>query len=238
MMRALVTGGAKGLGAALALALAKQGYSVAVHYRQSQTEALKVVAECRKLGVEAEAIQGDFHSMAAAADFIERYRNRFPDTSLLVNNVGEYLASSALETTVEEWTHLFQVNLHAPFILSRGLIPTLRKHQGQIINIGVCGLMRRKAHTYATAYRLAKEGLLGLTLALAKELAPSQVRVNMVSPGHLEGSIDLPDDLSQLPMGRPATYEEVCRVVTFLIDPASGYLTGQNIEVAGGLGLS
>lgn len=237
-MWALVTGGSKRLGAALCVSLAEKGYSIAVHYRDSQKEALEVVKKCRGFNVQAVAIYGDFSSIPGLMDFKESVFKHVPDISLLINNVGEYLPHSALETSVEQWISLFQVNLHAPFFLSERLAERLIKQHGQIINIGVCGLMRQKAHTYATAYRLAKQGLWGLTLALARELAPQGVRVNMVSPGQLDFSVDLPKDLSSLPMGRSATCGEVCRVVNFLIDPDNGYLTGQNIEVAGGLGLS
>ena len=230
----LVTGGAKNLGAALCLALAENGYSVVVHYDHSKDDAEHVVARCKEKGVEAAAIQGNFDSLASVKKFIENYQKEFSDTSTLINNVGEYLIRSALHTSHEEWMHLFQVNLHAPFVLSKALAPTLIKNKGQIINIGASGLKRQSAHTYSTAYTLTKEGLWGLTLALARELASQGVRVNMVSPGQLETSIDS----YKIPMHRPAYCWEVARVVNFLLDPASAYITGQNIEVAGGLGLA
>lgn len=233
-MWTLVTGGAKRLGAALCLALAEKGHSVVVHYRHSQQEALDVVSQCQAKGVQAAAIQGDFSSPAGVKDFIERYLQQFPKTKHLINNVGDYLIRSALRTSVEEWLYLFQVNLHTPFILSQALSSSLIETQGQIINIGVSGLHRHVANTYSTAYTLTKEGLWGLTLALARELAHQGVRVNMVSPGQLDISIDQ----YKIPMHRPATCWEVCRVVNFLLDPESAYLTGQNIEVAGGLGLA
>lgn len=233
-MWTLVTGGSKNLGAALCLALAKKGCAVVVHYRHSQKEAFEVVAQCRALGSQAAAIQGDFSSIESVKDFVERYLKQFPETETLINNVGNYFIRSALQTSIEEWISLFQVNLHTPFILSQALIPSLITSKGQIINIGVSGLHRHVANTYATAYTLTKQGLWGLTLALARELAPQGVRVNMVSPGQLTTSIDQ----HKIPMHRPATCWEVCRVVNFLLDPESTYLTGQNIEVAGGLGLS
>lgn len=233
-MWTLVTGGAKRLGAALCLALAEKGHSIVVHYRHSQKEALQVVAHCQALGREAAAIQGDFSSLASVQDFIQRYLQQFSETGALINNVGDYLICSALHTSIEDWMSLFQVNLHTPFMLTQALAPSLVRYQGQIVNIGVSGLYRHAANTYATAYTLTKQGLWGLTLATARELASQGVRVNMVSPGQLEISVDR----HLLPMNRSATCWEVCRVVSFLLDPESAYITGQNIEVAGGLGLA
>lgn len=233
-MWTLVTGGAKNLGKELCIALAENGHSIVVHYRHSIHEALEVVEKCRSLQCHAEAIQGDFSSIEGVKDFLERYQKRFQETSLLINNVGEYLIGSALQTSLEEWISLFQVNLNTPFMLMQGLIPSIIKCKGQIINIGYSGLHRHVANTYASAFHLTKQGLWGLTLSLARELAPKGVRVNMVSPGELNTSIDH----HKIPMLRQGTLREVCRVVKFLIDPESEYITGQNIDVSGGLGLA
>lgn len=232
-MWTLVTGGAKRLGAALSLSLAEKGRAVVIHYNHSREEAFDLVDQCRAKGVPAEAIQGDFSSPELVQEFAKRYLHQFPDTSVLINNVGDYLIGSALGTSIEDWMHLFQVNLHTPFILTQSLAHSLFRNKGQIINIGVSGLHRFSANTYSTAYTLSKQTLWGLTLSLAREWAPQGVRVNMVSPGELDISVDH----RSLPMRRPATCSEVSRVVNFLLDPESGYITGQNIEVAGGLGL-
>lgn len=231
-MWALVAGGAKHLGANLCLSLAEKGYSVAIHYNTSKQEALALSLQCKKIGVDSLCIQGDFSSVETTNDFCARYSAKELETTLFIYNVGNYLTKSALHTSTVEWTSLFQTNLHAPFILSSSLSASLIKNKGQILYIGTPGLNRHRANTYATAYTLTKQGLLSLTLSLAKELAPHKVRVNMVSPGVLTLSQDSPP----IPMQRRATCGEVCRVALFLIDPASEYITGQNIEVAGGLG--
>ncbi len=233
-MWTLVTGGAKRLGSALCLSLAEKGHSVVVHYNKSEKEALEIVASCQAMGRQAAAIQGDFSSVDSTKKFVQRYLEQFPETNTLINNVGEYLIRSALNTSIEEWLYLFQANLNTPFILSQALTPSIIRSQGQMINIGVSGLRGHIANTYASAYMLTKQALWGLTLALARELAPEKVRVNMVSPGELNISVDH----HRLPMNRPAYCWEVCRVVNFLLDPESSYITGQNIEVAGGLGLA
>jgi NAD(P)-dependent dehydrogenase (short-subunit alcohol dehydrogenase family) len=232
-MWALVTGGAKRLGASISLSLAEAGYSIAVQYRHSKKEALETVEACRKKGVEAAAVQCDFDSCESVERFGHDYLEQFPDTHLLINNVGNYSTQSVGEIGIADWISLFQTNLHAPFILSKVIGEALIKNRGQMINIGSSGIKKRAAHIYAGAYQLTKESLWAMTLSLAREWAPKQVRVNMVSPGELDNSVDhLP-----IPMGRPGHIEEICRAVRFLIDPKNSYITGQNIEVAGGLGL-
>ncbi len=233
----LVTGAAKRLGAEICGQIAAQGYPVVIHYNTSQVEAEAAVTGLRRLGAKAECIQGDFSTPQSVQEFIERYTQRFPDTQNLINNVGNYLIKSALQTDQGEWLDLFQTNLNAPAALINALIPSIAKHKGNIINIGVTGIETPYADTYSPAYTITKFGLWLLTKSLAKELAAKQVRVNMVSPGLLENAVDLQQNLSKIPMQRPGKLEEVARVVLFLLDPASGYITGQNIEVAGAVRL-
>lgn len=234
MKWSLVTGGAKNLGAVVCKELARQGYPVVVQYRNSAKEAQHIVKECLKYKVEAECIQGDFSTMESTQKFIDAYQKRFPETQNLINNVGNYFIGSSLKIPVDQWYDLFQTNLHAPYLLIRSLLPSLKKFQGSIINLGVAGLNSLRADTYATAYTMTKSGLLMLTKSLALELAPAHVRVNMVSPGYLEESVDLPKDLSKIPMQRPAKNQEVAEMIAFLLSDKAAYITGQNIEVAGG----
>lgn len=233
----LVTGGAKRLGADICLTLAQAGYDIVVHYHRSQQEALQVVESCRQLGVKSALIQGDFSTIEETNHFVERYLERFPETENLINNVGNYLIKPTLETSLEEWLELFQTNLHTPFALITRLAHSIKRFQGHIINIGSSGINFIKANTDAAGYRITKMGLWMLTRSLAKELAPQGIKVNMVSPGYLDISVDLPDDLSCLPMRRAAKCQEISRVIVFMLDPKSEYMTGQNIEVAGGVGL-
>lgn len=233
----LVTGGAKRLGAELCVYLAERGLPVLVHYRKSAAEAEAVVKVCRKIGVEAESIQGDFSSLESIEDFVRRCRRQFPEIQNLINNVGNYLAKPLSDTTAAEWQDVFHTNLQAPFILSQAFISSLKQYQGNIVNIGMAGVGGMHADAKRGAYKIAKMGLLMLTRVLAKELAGDRIRVNMVSPGYLENAVDLPKDASVLPMLRPAGLEEVARVVWFLLEDKSNYITGQNIEVSGGVAL-
>jgi 3-oxoacyl-[acyl-carrier protein] reductase len=231
----LVTGGAKRLGAEICQTLAHQGHNIIVHYNTSRQEALHVVKNCQQYGVKADCIQGDFSTPERTLQFAQDFLTRFSSAENLINNAGMYFINSALNTPAETWAQLFQVNLHAPTTLIQALIPGIKEAKGNIINIGVSGNYGIRADTYFTAYRMTKMSLLMLTKSLARELAPSLVQVNMVSPGQLEDSIDKPDP-SLLPMQRLGTSKEVARVVAFLLEKDQ-YLTGQNIEVAGGLGL-
>lgn len=237
MQWTLVTGGAKRLGAELCIALAESGLPILVHYNTSEVEAHRVVAACRERHVCAEAIQGDFSSQEKIESFIERCRYRFPSIKNVINNVGNYLIKSPSQTSPAEWNALFQTNLHAPFAISHALLPCICQNKGSIINIGIVGIGSITADTYCTAYRTSKMSLWMMTKSLAKELAPLSVRVNMVSPGYMENAIDLPENLTKLPMHRPASLAEVARVVVFLLDEENGYITGQNIEVGGGVRL-
>ncbi len=237
MTKTLVTGGAKGLGAHLSLALAKNGNPLIIHYNTSLDSALALQEECRKYTPDIEIIQGDFSSPDLVNDFIRRLKSDFPDVKNLVNNVGNYLIKSALKTETKEWIDLFQTNLHAPFALCRNLSDSLIKNSGSIINIGVAGIPGLRADIYSPAYSIGKSALYGLTKSLAKELIQHNVTVNMVSPGYLENSVDLPGDPMKLLMERSAKYSEVSDMILYLLSEKGRYITGQNIEISGGVRL-
>lgn len=236
MIPILVTGGAKGLGAAICKTLAQKGHDLVIHYRFSEKEAHEVAAECQKAKVQASIIQGDFSSSMAVEDFIGRYNAQFGLLKGLVNNVGNYLIAPPTATNVISWEELFQTNVFAPIALTQAFLPSLKQHRGSVVNIGVVGLQGAKGMTKATAYAASKSALFFYTRALAKELASENIRVNMVSPGYLENAVDLPQ-LSHLPLKRAAYLSEVSEVVAMFFDPAFDYITGQNLEIAGGIGL-
>jgi NAD(P)-dependent dehydrogenase (short-subunit alcohol dehydrogenase family) len=233
----LVTGGAKRMGADVCRHLASLGYDIVVHYKSSSKEAVALAEECQSFGVKAAVIQGDFSTLSQLNNFCERYLEQFDQTENLINNVGNYFMQSAMQTEIEDWLNLFQTNLHAPFLLIKKLMPTLTQQKGSIINIGMTGLSSVRANTYATSYFITKQALWHLTRSLAKEVASQGVRVNMVSPGILDIAVDLDVYVKSIPMQRPATCQEVSQVVAFLLDRKNSYITGQNIDVAGGVGL-
>lgn len=237
MAWALVTGSSRRLGADLALALAAMGYNVLIHYRADRQAAEVAANGCRELGVHAELLKGDLADQDAVYGMIDRVLREFPDLGILVNNVGPYVFKGLLATTPQEWRRLFDIQVHAPYTLIQGLLPVLRARRGQVINIGVAGLQNGGVDPKRSAYKIAKTTFWLQTRALAKELAPTGVRVNMISPGYLENSEELPNPMPQFSTGRPGTSEEVVEALKFFLDPRNEYVTGQNLEIAGGVAL-
>jgi NAD(P)-dependent dehydrogenase (short-subunit alcohol dehydrogenase family) len=151
---------------------------------------------------------------------------------VLINNVGVYSPRSILELDVDQWDATLRTNLSGAFYCCRAAWPLMRDG-GAIVNIGYAGVDALTANTDATDYQVSKTGLLVLTKSLAKALAPRGVRVNMVSPGQLANSIDLPGDVAgEIPAGRAGTLDDISAAVAFLVE--NEYVTGQNIDVAGG----
>ncbi len=206
----LVTGGAIRLGRAISLALANQGHTVLVHYNRHEKEA-------KELGFP--TIQGDFNQLD---DFIARCPKEITG---IVHNVGNYQLGKGSENLEP----LLQSNLLAPIKLTEALQPSIQAAKGTIVFLGTSGL--NNAWTRAVPYGITKSALLFYMKSLAKQLAPYEVNVNMVSPGQLEISEDLPENL---PMKRPGSCSEVAQFVASLFSPESHYITGQNIEMSGG----
>ena len=232
-MWTLVTGGAKNLGGALSLHLAKENKPVIIHYNESKDQALNLLDECLKFEPRCAIIQGDFSSKETTDDFIKRYLDQFENTSNIINNVGNYFLGSFSDTPEKIFYDLYQTNFHAPCALIRSFLPSIIRNEGSIINIGTSGINDLRADTYSAAYRMTKSTLFILTKTLAKELSTKNVKVNMISPGYLEKSVDY----GEIPMGRPTKYEEVGNLVSYLLSRKVETITGQNIEIAGGVRL-
>ncbi|WP_372718154.1 SDR family oxidoreductase [Immundisolibacter sp.] len=237
---ALVTGAAKRTGRGLALALARAGADVVVHYGRSQPEAESAVAEITSLGRRAWALSADLATPGEAERLIEAALRAVGRLDLLVNNVGNYPLGEPLDQTPDEFRATLETNLTAPYALIRAAVPALAASgMGHVINLGYAGVEHLVANPRAMAYQISKAGLLVLTRSLAQALGPRNIRVNMVSPGHLDNSVDLPEAIeSHVPLGRPAQIDDVAGALLFLLSPAGAYITGANIEVAGGYRLS
>ncbi len=233
----LITGASKGVGAATARLLAQQKRALVLQYRNSQSEVEQLAAFCRKQGALVEILSADFSSKEQTIRFVETYLQRFSSTAHLIACVGPYAVGATMQTPLEVWHDLFESNFFAAIQLIQSLLPSIKAAQGSIITLGVAGVGDARADTYAGAYFTAKRALWCYTRTLAKEVAGDGVSVNMVSPGRLQGAIDAPYDPKLLPMGREGMAEEVARLIAFLIEPTNHYITGQNIEVAGGVRL-
>jgi NAD(P)-dependent dehydrogenase (short-subunit alcohol dehydrogenase family) len=154
---------------------------------------------------------------------------------VLVNNVGIYRTGDLLDYPVEDFESTLQANLTGPFHLIQLLLPLFPKEGGSIVNIGYSGIENLTASAHNTAYLVSKSGLYVLTKSLAQALGPRGIRVNMVSPGILDNSVELPRrPRDQVPLGRLGKVEDVCDAVEFLVGKQAGYVTGVNLDVAGG----
>jgi 3-oxoacyl-[acyl-carrier protein] reductase len=232
---ALVTGASKGLGRAIAVTLAQQGYTVIVHYFNSQAEAKATLQEIQALAPNTNSMiwQANLDEKTDIEKMFAMVHHIFGRLDILVNNVGNYLKKNILELSFDEWQSIMNNNLSTVFYTSQLAIPLMKIHNfGRIINIGFASVGQIKAETMITPYFIAKTGVLLLTKALAKEVAKDHINVHLISPGVLENSLSKP--IHEIPKGRTATFDEFCQVLLMLISDESSYLTGTHIEVAGG----
>lgn len=232
---ALVTGSAKRLGREIALRLGALGYHVWVHYLASRSDAEGVLAAIRAAGGSGSLVRGDMSRKADVSAIAGRVGKASGRIDLLVNNVGIYRTGSLLDYAVDDFSCTLQANLVGPFHLAQSLLPCFPPQGGSIVNIGYAGVESLTASDHNTAYLISKSGLYVLTKSLALALGPRGIRVNMVSPGILDNSVELPERPSdQVPLGRLGTVSDVCDAVEFLAGDKAAYVTGANLDVAGG----
>ena len=233
---ALVTGSATGIGRGIALALAREGYDMAVHYRRSAAEAEATRAEIEALGVRAVTLQADVTDRDAAAAVVEVAHEQLGSLAVLVNNVGNYVYRPLEELSFEEWDDVFATNLDATFATCRAAVPLMRRAGGgRIVNLGYAGVQNLVARPNLTAYAIAKTGVVLLTKAIARAEAANGITANVVAPGVIENSATKP--LGEIPAGREGRIEEVASAVLYFTSADAAYVTGQVLEVAGGWNL-
>lgn len=210
---AIITGNNTGLGKAISDQLSKLGFKEPDIIRSKDFDIKK---------------QEDAHRL------VDMTLQKYGRIDLLVNNVGNYINKPLSQFSLEEWHEMMDSNLNSAFYLCLLALPELRKTKGRILNIGYASMEKLNPSPNVAAYQIAKTGLLLLTKALAKEEARNGVTVNMLSPGHMENTIDHGFD-DKIPLGRLAKLDEAVEAAFFLIN--SQYITGQNLEIAGGWGL-
>lgn len=241
---ALVTGSSRGLGRASALRLARDGFTVAVHYVRGEAAAQAVVAEIHAAGGCAEAFGADVAAAEACADLVKRVVEQLGSLDVLINNAGVTRDTLALRMKAADWNLVLDTNLSSAFHLSKGALRgMLRSGWGRIVNVSsVVALM---GNVGQANYVAAKAGLLGLTKALAREYASKGVTVNAVAPGFIESDMTdtIPEELKrtylqQIPVGRFGQPAEVAAAIAYLVSDEAGYVNGQTLTIDGGLVMS
>jgi len=231
---AVVTGGARRLGRHLCARLAARGYDVVILYRRSEDAARALAQEIGTSGRRARALAVDVGVEAQVAGAFAAIAREEGRVDLLVNNVGNYNPQPVTRLTPAVWDATLAANLSGAYYCCFHALPLMPDH-GSIINIGMAGLEGIRANVRGADYYVSKTGLLSLTRSLAVAYGDRGIRVNMVSPGQLENSVDLPppDQIGDtVPLGRAGELHEVGQAVEYLLD--AGYVTGANIDVAGG----
>ncbi len=235
---ALVTGAARGLGRAVAARLHERGASVAVNVRDAERAATAAL----EIGERALAVPGDIAAAGVPDDIVRRTLDRFGRIDILVNNAALPLTTRFEQISAEEWRQALEVNLTAPFLLIKAVLPAMKaQHYGRIVNIS--STAGRTVSTLGGAhYTASKTGLLGLTRAAAKELGKYGITVNAVCPGMIDTELTretaTPDVLERLASGFPiprlGTPLEVADLICFAASERAGYITGASLDINGG----
>ena len=237
---AIVTGASRGIGRAIALALAAEGARVVINYAQSATAAQALTAEISANGGEAIALQADVAQADQVEDLVKQTLDHFGRIDILVNNAGITRDTLLLRMKLEDWQAVIDLNLTGVFLCTRAVSKVmLKQRSGRVINIAsVAGQMGNPGQAN---YSAAKAGVIGFTKTVAKELASRGVTVNAVAPGFIATDMteQLPNSeeiLKFIPLGRFGQAQEVAGMVRFLAaDPAAAYITGQVFNVDGGM---
>ena len=237
----LVTGGSRGIGRAIALALAAAGADVMISYRSASQEAQKVVDEIGKMGRQAMSFQTDVAQFNPSREMVEAIVQKFQRLDILVNNAGITKDTLLMRMTEEDWDTVIDTNLKSIFNVTKAAVrPMMSQRSGKIINItSIAGVIGNAGQAN---YASSKAGIIGFTKTMAKELGSRNIQVNAVAPGFIE--TDMTAKLTEeqrkqlaehIPLKRTGKPEEIAGVVKFLASPEADYITGQVLCVDGGM---
>ena len=238
---ALITGATRGIGKQIAITLAKQGYNIALNYRKENEELENTKKEIEEIGVQVIAVKGDVANFEDCENFVKQVIERFGQIDVLVNNAGITKDMLLMRMKKEDFEQVIDTNLVGTFNVTKNVVPYMMKaRSGRIINISsVVGI---SGNAGQTNYSASKAGIIGFTKSLAKEIASRNILVNAVAPGFIETNMTdvLKDDVKQeidknIPLKRMGTTQDVANVVKFLASDDSSYITGQVINVDGGM---
>jgi 3-oxoacyl-[acyl-carrier protein] reductase len=238
---AVVTGGGRGIGRAVALRLANEGANVAISYRSNDSTAEEVAQEIRAAGTLSEIFKGDVASPEDVDALFSGVRDSFGQIDILVNNAGLTRDNLMMRMRESEFDEVLRTNLKGTYLCTRAALrPMIRARWGRIINVSsVVGLV---GNVGQANYAASKAGIIGFTKSVAREVAQRGITANVVAPGYVETELtrSLPDDVKdqikgQVPAGRFGEAEEVAEVIAFLAGEGAGYVTGQTLAVDGGM---
>ena len=245
---ALITGASRNIGREIALTFAREGADLVLNTRSSQAELDEVAGKCRELGVRTHTAIADVSDAAGVYKMVEDGIQALGKIDILVNNVAIRPHKPILEVTDEEWHATLGVNLHAAFYLCKAVLPgMMERKSGSIIALGGQSAITGRPGT--SVVTTAKTGVLGLIRAVAAEMAPYNIRANMVNPGSTDTTRNNPewypefqgtvnrgsgDHLKSIPMGREATVQDIANACLFFASDESGYITGDSVNVMGG----
>jgi len=242
---ALITGSAKGLGKMTALALAALGHNIALNYVNSREEAMQLQREIEHMGVKCIAIQANVSQESEIDRLIDAVENQLGGVDILVNNAGPFIRERRLFVDYEraEIMEMLQGNLIGTMLLDHRVLPKMRKRKwGRIVHFGFGHAAESRAWPHRAVYAAAKVGLVSFTKTLAVEEASSGITVNMICPGDIRGDnkekrieevLGLID--GETPRGRPGSGEDIARVIAYLCDEDSDFITGNIMDISGGL---
>jgi 3-oxoacyl-[acyl-carrier protein] reductase len=222
------------------LGLAREGARIALVYRTNKAAAQTALRQLQAVGADCVAVETDISQPARAEQLIKAVADRYGRVDVLVNNVGEFRWGTLAESSVEEWTGIFESNVTTVFHMCRAALPLMRKGRwGRIINLGAVGAERAFGQAKISAYAAAKAAVVAMSRSLALEEAKNGITVNVVNPSSIdEKELTLSEARrirdARFPIGRPPTVEDVANAVAFFASDEAEYVTGQVVNVSGG----
>ncbi|MGC8971420.1 MAG: 3-oxoacyl-[acyl-carrier-protein] reductase [bacterium] len=238
---ALVTGGSRGIGRAISLELAVSGRRVAIVYKSNKDKALETLREIKNLGGEGDIFQADVTKWNEVEEVVKGVLTKWGRIDILINNAGITRDALLFKMTEQDWDEVLDTDLKGAFICTRVIARQMVKNrEGRIVNI--TSVIGEIGNIGQSNYSAAKAGLIGFTKACAKELSRWNITVNAVAPGYIETEMTTgldesikQDYLNKIPLGRFGKAEEVAKLVLFLVSKDASYITGQVINIDGGL---
>jgi len=238
---AIVTGASRGIGRAIALAFAREGANVVINFRTRDDLAEEVVSKIKKLGQKALKVQADVRNLEEVNEMVELVIKEFGRIDILVNNAGIIRDKTLRKMTKDDWDDVIQTNLTGIFNCCKAVWESMIKAGGGCI-INISSVVGEMGNFGQTNYAASKAGVIGFTKSLAKEGARKGIRVNAIAPGFIETDMitSVPEEikkklLKQIPLGRFGKPEEVAKLAVFLASEDASYITGQTININGGL---